>query len=91
MLIDSALRTWQAERRDGRVFSITGERGQIKPYMGELLVVLRQQTSASVVRQLLRAGVLAPSCGGDLKVVRTPNSIESVKLRDLIGAHRVRT
>lgn len=76
---------------DGRLISIAGPLGTIKPYRGQLLVSIQQRTSAAILRRLLGLGVLDVEGDGNLKVVRTPRADEAIALRDLIGASRRRT
>jgi hypothetical protein len=82
---------WQTEHRDGRILGISGEIGYIRPRHGELIVTIVQRTSAALIRQLLRAGVLGASRSGELKIERIPSPVEAVTLRDALGLHRRRT
>ncbi|UPT97264.1 hypothetical protein J4G48_0003515 [Bradyrhizobium barranii subsp. apii] len=77
--------------RDGAVIMIAGSIGEVRPHRGELLVILRQRSSAALVRQLLGLAVLDVAGNGDLKLGRMPNPTEAPLLRDLLGLHARRT
>ncbi|MCP3397819.1 MULTISPECIES: hypothetical protein [unclassified Bradyrhizobium] len=72
---------------DGTIVMIAGTTGEIRPHHGELIVTIRQRTSAATVRKLLGLAVLDVAGNGDLKLGRMPRPDEAPLFRDLLGLH----
>lgn len=75
---------------DGRLIALAGPLGQIRPFHGELRILIERRTSAALVRRLLGIGVIDVASNGNLRVTRTPRADEAAILRDLLGFARRR-
>jgi hypothetical protein len=75
---------------DGRLISLVGPLGTIRPFHGELQISIQKRTSVALARRLLDSGVLDVGSNGDLKIGRLPRPDEAVTLADLIGVARRR-
>jgi len=75
---------------DGRLISMTGPLGLIRPFHGEIRITIERRTSAALVRRLLGLGVLDVAADGGLKLGRVPRPDEAVARRDLLGLARRR-